>query len=224
MTYICEACGNSHNGSYGSGRFWSSNCAHSFSTKNCRNIVNHKVSNTLLKRRFTQQFKTNFTSRYCIDCNKLLCFRNTSGYCSNCYSKHIVVADETKQKISFANKGRSRWNIRRNQISFAEQYWINALNINRIPYIHEYQIPYDKQNHSYYMDFKIGHIDLEIDGAQHDDRKELDDIRDNFMRSAGYFVYRVKWNNIRTASGIDMMREKLWLFLEFYDKIGHLYE
>lgn len=177
MTYICEACGNSHNGSYGSGRFCSSNCAHSFSTKNCRNIVNHKVSNTLFK-----------------------------------------------QKISFANKGRSRWNIRRNQISFAEQYWINALNINRIPYIHEYQIPYDKQNHSYYMDFKIGHIDLEIDGAQHDDRKELDDIRDNFMRSAGYFVYRVKWNNIRTASGIDMMREKLWLFLEFYDKIGHLYE
>lgn len=100
---------------------------------------------------------------------------------------------------------------------------MKALDINHISYIHEYQIPYDSENHSYYMDFRIGMIDLEIDGRQHEERKEADEIRDSFMRSQGYFVYRVKWNDIKTTAGLDMMREKLLLFLSFYDELGYLF-
>ena len=33
---ICEYCGKEHNGSYGSGRFCSEECARSYSTKNIK--------------------------------------------------------------------------------------------------------------------------------------------------------------------------------------------
>ena len=43
----CENCGQEHDGTYGSGRFCSSKCARSFSTKYNRKETNKKVSNTL---------------------------------------------------------------------------------------------------------------------------------------------------------------------------------
>jgi HNH endonuclease len=52
----CELCGDTHNGTYGSGRFCSSKCARSFSTKSKRNEINHKVSRTL-KNRFLESPK-----------------------------------------------------------------------------------------------------------------------------------------------------------------------
>jgi len=47
---ICENCKNEHDGSYGSGRFCSSKCARSFSTKTKRNEINEKVSKKLIGR------------------------------------------------------------------------------------------------------------------------------------------------------------------------------
>lgn len=44
---LCENCNKEHNGSYGSGRFCSKECAKSFSTKNKRKLINEKVSNSL---------------------------------------------------------------------------------------------------------------------------------------------------------------------------------
>lgn len=44
---FCENCNKEHNGSYGSGRFCSKECAKSFSTKNKRKLINEKVSNSL---------------------------------------------------------------------------------------------------------------------------------------------------------------------------------
>ena len=43
----CEKCGNSHDGSYGSGRFCNNKCARSFSTKSKRIEINKKVSESL---------------------------------------------------------------------------------------------------------------------------------------------------------------------------------
>ena len=43
----CVLCGKEHDGTYGSGRFCSSHCARSFSTKNNREEINKKVSTTL---------------------------------------------------------------------------------------------------------------------------------------------------------------------------------
>lgn len=45
----CEKCGESHNGTYGSGRFCSAACARGFSTKSKRKEINKKVSKTLRK-------------------------------------------------------------------------------------------------------------------------------------------------------------------------------
>lgn len=216
----CEQCGCYHDGTYGSGRFCSKSCsrkyANGYMTKEKYKKVGEKLSNLFYSKHPGRE-------RNCLDCGAKLNFRTISGYCRNCYKNHVVFSDETRAKISAANKGRSRWNIHRNQTSFAERYWMNALNLNHIDYIHEFQIPYDSYNHSYYMDFRIGLIDLEIDGKQHDERKDDDAIRDNFMRSKGYFVYRVKWNDIKTADGLEMMQEKLWLFLSFYDELGYLF-
>jgi len=44
----CENCKQSHNGSYGSGRFCSTKCARGFSTKAKRKEINEKVSLTLI--------------------------------------------------------------------------------------------------------------------------------------------------------------------------------
>ena len=44
---VCEKCLKIHDGSSGSGRFCSSKCARSFSTKNKRAEINKKVSEAL---------------------------------------------------------------------------------------------------------------------------------------------------------------------------------
>lgn len=71
------------------------------------------------------------------------------------------------------------------------------------------------------MDFVIGNLDLEIDGKQHQykERKESDLKRDEFLRNEGYFVYRIRWNEINTEEGKQMMKDKIDLFLSFYDTL-----
>lgn len=46
----CEYCGKEHNGSYGSGRFYSPKCARSFSTSKNRQEINRKRSDSMKKR------------------------------------------------------------------------------------------------------------------------------------------------------------------------------
>lgn len=217
MSCTCEQCKCQHDGTYGSGRFCSPKCARTYSTSHITKDKYIKIHQKL----HSYYVESHPNRKYnCIACGCDLDRRNKTGYCSKCYRKYIPVSDSTKQKLSKAMKGRSRWNIKRNQISFAEAYWMNALEINHIPYQHEYQIAYDSKHHSYYMDFKIGKIDLEIDGMQHAERIKEDETRDKFMRSQGYFVYRVKWNDIRSKDGLQMAREKLWLFLDFYERFA----
>ena len=80
----------------------------------------------------------------------------------------------------------------------------------------------EKRVGKYFLDFVIGKLDLEIDGKQHqyEDRKQSDILRDEFLTKEGYFVYRVKWNEINSIEGKRMMKEKIELFLEFYKTIG----
>ena len=53
----CENCEIEHNGDYGSGRFCSSKCARSFSTKKKRKEINEKVSSRLSGRKLTESHK-----------------------------------------------------------------------------------------------------------------------------------------------------------------------
>lgn len=47
--YVCENCGEHHNGTYGSGRFCSASCARSFGSKQHRQETNQKISNSIKK-------------------------------------------------------------------------------------------------------------------------------------------------------------------------------
>lgn len=74
----CENCNKQHAGSYGSGRFCSSTCARSFSTKKNRSAINNRVSLLLSKEKKKCQ------------CGKILDYRNKSGYCARCKPKNEI--------------------------------------------------------------------------------------------------------------------------------------
>ena len=92
----CEKCGKKHDGSYGSGRFCSAQCARGFSTKEKREEINKKVSlklggNGLLKGKITKclccgkdltRIQINRNIKYCsIICNKKVREKNTWERC-----------------------------------------------------------------------------------------------------------------------------------------------
>ena len=206
---ICENCNKEHDGSYGSGRFCSSKCARAFSTKIKRKEINEKVSLKLKKN----------PDYFCKDCGKKLIKKTITGYCSNCYltKYNKVFSTEVRTKISNANKGRSRWNIHRNQISYAERFWKKVLENNKIDFKREVAIKQADEQHCYFLDFVIGNIDLEIDGKQHKDADRIisDTKRDEYLTSLGFKVYRIEWNEINSSTGKLLMKEKIRNFLIF---------
>ena len=206
---ICENCNKEHDGSYGSGRFCSSKCARAFSTKIKRKEINEKVSLKLKKN----------PDYFCKDCGKKLIKKTITGYCSNCYltKYNKVFSTEVRTKISKANKGRSRWNIHRNQISYAERFWKKVLENNKIDFKREVAIKQADEQHCYFLDFVIGNIDLEIDGKQHKDADRIisDTKRDEYLTSLGFKVYRIEWNEINSSTGKLLMKEKIRNFLIF---------
>lgn len=60
---ICENCSVIHNGKYGSGRFCSSKCSRSYSTKINREEINKKVSRTLKNNYQDKEFKIKMQNR-----------------------------------------------------------------------------------------------------------------------------------------------------------------
>lgn len=79
----CENCGNEHDGSYGSGRFCSKECARGFSTKSNREEISKKVSITLGGKGI---LKTK--NKICLQCKKQLNKNQQKAKqkfcCSNC--------------------------------------------------------------------------------------------------------------------------------------------
>jgi hypothetical protein len=61
---ICENCQKEHDGTYGSGRFCSAECARGFSTKAKRSLINEVVSKKLSGRNFR------YIKKICLECNK----------------------------------------------------------------------------------------------------------------------------------------------------------
>ena len=218
MNNICENCGCSHAGTYGSGRFCSAKCARSFSTKQDRANISKKVSTTLLKRRETHHFKTDFSIRHCAECGTQLSIKNKSGLCFHHFQAKLHATDEYREKIRqsqlrlVANGTHKGWKSR-NIKSYAEKFFEMVLHNNKIAYDRERYVG------KYFLDFVIGDIDLEIDGKQHqyEDRKQSDRVRDEYLRSQGFFVYRIKWNEINSDIGKEMMKDKIDLFIDFVD-------
>lgn len=112
----------------------------------------------------------------------------------------------------------------RNVKSYAEIFWEKVLNNNNIEFEREVPIKKDNNINNYFLDFKIVSgekiLDLEIDGKQHhyEERAKSDEIRDKYLRSLNYIVYRISWNEINTESGKLAMKKKIDDFLDFYIK------
>lgn len=91
----CEKCNGEHDGSYGSGRFCGSKCAHSFATMEKREEINKKVSEKLT---VTGEYKRHYEITNCLNCNKPIINRGT--FCSvSCarefeYKKYIKLWKE----------------------------------------------------------------------------------------------------------------------------------
>jgi len=126
-----------------------------------------------------------------------------------------------KRVIDGTHKG---W-ITRNVISYPEQFFIGVLNNNKITFEHNYSIKQSDLGHNnsynFFLDFYIKekNIDLEIDGQQHNRRKESDKLRDKLLIENGYVVYRIKWKNINSEKGKEYIEKEINGFLDFYDKI-----
>jgi len=202
---ICENCNCEHDGSYGSGRFCSCKCARGFSSKAKRKEINQKVSNTL-------KLKYKKEPKKCKVCLKILHRQNQSGYCRKCSTQlpEYRLRQKQLQLEKVANGTHKGWSTR-NIKSYAEIFFENVLTNNHICFERE------KKVGKYFLDFVIGMLDLEIDGKQHEyvDRKKSDLARDEYLRKQGYFVYRIKWNEINTIEGKEMMKAKIDLFLDF---------
>lgn len=205
---ICERCHKTYIRKNGiSNRFCSRTCAN---TRNHSEKTKQKIANTLKR----------LPDKFCLTCGCILSRRNSTGYCQICCRKHWKISDTQKEKLrkiqleKVQNGTHKGWTTR-NIKSYAEQFFETVLNNNKIKYNRE------KKVGKYFLDFVIGNIDLEIDGKQHKykDRKESDTIRDEFLRKQGYFVYRIAWNEIKTNDGKQMMKDKIELFLDFYDFI-----
>ena len=100
---------------------------------------------------------------------------------------------------------------------------MKVLNNNGISYEDEAKVP----GYLYRLDFKLilsngKVVDLEIDGKQHyyDDRNQHDKIRDKRIRSLGYLVYRIPWNNMANKLGKMRMKAKINQFLWWLDKVS----
>lgn len=210
----CETCGKIMTEYYGSGRF----C--------CRACANSRVHSKETKVKISTRLTKNISGeelKFCKDCGKLLNYRNKSGFCQSCYA-HQPHTEESKRKQSETMKSKCypRWNIHRDEPSYAEKFFMTVLQNNNIEYKREYAVANNKK-HFYYLDFYIEKngkkIDLEIDGKQHEERLEHDNFRDAYLKNNDYIVYRIIWNNINSESGKLNMQNKINEFIDFYNSL-----
>jgi very-short-patch-repair endonuclease len=166
--------------------------------------------------------------KICKICGKELAYVNTTGLCSHCLhtteigKQQMIASGKHGYATMKVNGTHKPWQSR-NIISYAEKFWTKVLANNGISYQRELAVKHERSN--YFLDFYIevngNKIDLEIDGKQHQykDRIESDTIRDNYLKSLGYIIYRIPWNEINSEAGKLKMQNKISRFLEFYNAL-----
>lgn len=238
-TKVCPKCGKSF---VGDGSFCSRSCANSHVQTDEQNRERSKKllgTNTKTGKRakylsnldpssVEELLQSGIKKVFCKGCGKEIRLTNKFPYCSKCRGKFIPYSENAKRKQSEKMKGRPRWNIHRNQTSYAERFWIRVLDNNGILYNREVPVKKTDGIHCYFLDFEIKVnsfvIDLEIDGSQHklEDRRSSDIARDQYLEGIGYKVYRIEWNDLKTDEGKEKMKLKIDDFLNFYKSLTTL--
>lgn len=214
---------------FGKRKFCNNSCAASYNNKGRKHNeeTKEKISKSLAiwREEHKDERKKSLREipRVCKTCGKTFYSKSrTARFCSHtCFYNSEEIKQKLREKVAEKiSKGTFIGWQTRNVTSFPEQFFINVLLKEKIPFIRE-----DFTTKKYFLDFFIEKngkkIDLEIDGKQHqrDDRKQHDKERDEYLTNLGYIVYRIPWNNVSTDSGKEKMRIKISDFLEFYSKI-----
>lgn len=226
----CEHCGKIMTEKFGSGRFCSKACANSrLHSEKTKEKIAESTRQSMIKawKEHSENWTTNrhINKKLCKICGKELAYVNTTGLCSHCLhtteigKQQMIASGKQGYATMKANGTHKPWQSR-NIISYAERFWMKVLSNNDISYQKELVVRHENSN--YFLDFYIeingNKIDLEIDGKQHqyEDRIESDVIRDNYLKSLGYIIYRIPWNEISSEAGKLKMQNKINKFLKFY--------
>lgn len=223
----CEKCGKIMAEKFGSGRFCCRACANS---KEHSEETKEKISLSLNNNQIFKQNKLKIHNKVyldyqknpkkCIICNKIIPFEKRFNKClcgdPECHKQYMSLA----LKKAHA-EGRHAGFIYHNQESYPEKYFKQILLTYNIPF--ESQFPVYNGKNYYHLDFKLyDNIDLEIDGRLHEDEKQkvADQIRDNFMISCGYKIYRFKWVDPKKVEYMQYKIEEFlnWLSLQINTK------
>ena len=220
--HTCEHCGKVMTEYYGSGRFCCESCAHAYAnsciSEEARNhIIEIGIKNLVHDgKNLIEYWKTHERPKGCYYCGNLYKEMpiETRKKISDKLKGHAT-SIETRKKISetkkknYAEGKASGWLTRHNQESYAEAFWRQVLENNQIPFKQEFKVNKSGPG-CYFLDFLLpGNVDLEIDGHQHyeQSRKEHDQKRDEYLKSKGYVVYRIKYinpkNSLRVKEDID---------------------
>ena len=225
--HTCDRCGKIMTEKYGSGRFCSKSCAcsreHSEEEKD-------NIRKSLLKFYNKYDNLTNAVApvKQCRICGKGIKNNSKTGLCLYCLhnTEEGISIMSANGKIGYQHKvenGTHKPWTSRNITSYAEKFWKTVLDNNNIQYEREYSVKL-KYSH-YFLDFYIEKnglkIDLEIDGKQHNykDRADHDNSRDTYLTNYGFIVYRVRWNEINSENGKELMKQKINDFLDYYDSL-----
>ena len=168
-----------------------------------------------------------YSEKTCVVCGKQFKpFLNIHGHlykgntCSEECSKKLKSKNSLNLYKRLVEEGRFKGWQSRNILSYPERFWINILNNNNISFTPNKPLK-KLDNSNYFLDFYIEingrKIDLEIDGKQHEhkDRAESDEKRDEYVSSCGIEIYRIKWNEINSEKGKQIMKDKIENFLNF---------
>ena len=202
----CEKCGKIMTEYYGSGRFCSRFCANSHIQTD---EINEKRSKTLIK-------------------NKNINIVLSDNDINTIYINNIKKRKNRQKRVKY--QGNILPNIKkenlelgyqkRNRIPYSEQFWKKVLDNNNINYYCNVPV-WKPGNNNYWLDFLIdSNIDLEIDGELHNkpDVMKKDNIRNQYLISQGYLVYRIKWVNPVSDKAKIIVNQQIDDLLKFLNK------
>ena len=212
----CERCKSIHDGTYGSGRFCSVQCARSFSTSSMSEESKVKRIDGLNKARRSsaRARKGKVGKPHTPETRALISNSLTSYWNGNDEARQelaekktgVSMNEETRHALSASLKlahkeGRNRgWVTLRSDPVRSEEVWAEALDERQVPYTRSHTVKHSDiglaTGRHYQLDFLVcGVVDLEIDGKMHqyEERMQHDAKRNIALEGAGFLVRRYPW-------------------------------
>lgn len=224
----CENCDNTHDGTFASGRFCSSKCSRSFSTKHKRSEINEKISLALTGKNLVPSEKRSEALRERwknLDDDARNKFRERFAQSARDrwkdeeYRKKMqdVYYASVEQRTEIIRKKVLEgtwhgWSTFSKTSSYAEAYFEKFFDELCLSYTREQKIG------KYFVDFLFPEkIVLEIDGKQHEIRENhvRDLQKDEYLSSQGYRIFRIKWKNVNREEGRKDVHKQTQDFLRW---------